>query len=324
MLTALRSFRSQDIKNLIKQGTNEAQLLYSVDHPKEGLSEVHLKLTSQKKELFLNQTKITRFADFMGLFPTVVLSSEDLQLLRGAPGLRRRFIDLSLAAMDSSYFDDLRRYHRALLERNALLRKDSVSQDMLEAYNTILAPLAFSIYQKRLDFLNELNSLLTESYNAISKQNEDPQLTYKPDCSLSSSDDFLEILHSNFKRDCLFKSTQRGPHRDDAEFKIMGKHARQFASEGQQRGLVLALRLAQVQFCRQRSGVNPILLADDVLGQLDPTRSEAFWDALDPELQVIATGTELPDAVSRRDWQVFNVFNGTFSLQTPSATPCMT
>ena len=279
-----------------------------------GKGEVHLKFTSKGKELCLNQTKVSRFSDFMGMFPTVVLCAEDMQFLRGAPSLRRRFLDLTLAAMDSGYFDCLRKYHRTLMQRNVLLRERSICRKTLEAYDVILAALAHSLYCMRREAIGVISGFLRDSYNAISLEKEVPDLLYKPDSEIDSAEAFLELLQSNFQRDSLLKSTQRGPHRDDFEFRINEKLARLYASEGQQRTLVVALRLAQIAYFKQQSGLKPILLADDVLGQLDPKRGEAFWEALDPGLQVIATGTSLDSVLKDRDWQVFNVCSGQFSL----------
>ena len=109
-------------------------------------------------------------------------------------------------------------------------------------------------------------------------------------------------------RDTLLKTTERGPHRDDLELVLNGRPAKQFASEGQQRCLVIALRLAQAAYFRAKGGVTPVLLCDDVLGELDPTRRERFWASLEGEPQVIATGTSLPaDAAG---WQVLTVEAG--------------
>lgn len=311
LLTALRSFRTQDVRNLIQHGAAEAQIFYEIEHTHEGNIQILLKLKPEKKELYINENKVVKFIDFIGEIPVVVLSSEDIQLLRGAPALRRRFLDLMISAMDRTYFDDLRRYHRGLLERNALLRQSSVSKSMIEVYNTLLAPLAFNIYQKRCKSIENLRSLLGESYAAMVQEDEEPEIIYRPNCVLSSNEDFLKILSDNFERDRVLKSTQNGPHRDDLEFKLKSKVARQYGSEGQQRGLVLALRLAQIRYFNECSGLNPIILADDVLGQLDPIRSNAFWKTLNPEFQVIATGTTL-SSEKARDWQIFNVANASF------------
>lgn len=312
LLTALRSFRTQEVKTLIQQGSSESQVLYEIDHPDEGEMEILLKLKPQEKELYLNEGKMSKFSEFIGKIPIVVLSSEDMQLLRGAPAQRRRFLDLTLSAMDPAYFHDLRRYHRGLLERNALLRQ-MAEKSIIEVYNAVLASLAFNIYQKRMKGIETLRSLLIESYAQMVQENEEPDIIYRPDCILSSNNDFLKILSEGLEKDRLFKSTQSGPHRDDLEFKLKSKGARHYASEGQQRGLVIALRLAQARYFNECSGLKPIILADDVLGQLDPMRSNAFWKTLDARFQIIATGTNFPSERSGRDWQIWNVLNGSFS-----------
>ena len=111
----------------------------------------------------------------------------------------------------------------------------------------------------------------------------------------------------NRPRDTLLKSTERGPHRDDVDLLLNGRPARQFASEGQQRCLVIALRLAQASYFKAQGGITPVLLCDDVLGELDPSRRARFWASLDDDPQVIATGTTLPET---QGWQILRVENG--------------
>ena len=113
------------------------------------------------------------------------------------------------------------------------------------------------------------------------------------------------------ERDIFSGSTTIGPHRDDFQFLLNEKPALEFASEGQQRAWVLSLRFAQFSYFKDKSGTIPILLADDILGELDPERKKRFWEAIDPKTQVIATGTSLPEDVE--PWQTFSVQNGTFS-----------
>ncbi|MBC8012264.1 MAG: hypothetical protein H7067_19455, partial [Burkholderiales bacterium] len=115
-------------------------------------------------------------------------------------------------------------------------------------------------------------------------------------------------------RDLQFRSSLSGPHRDDLALKIGGRAAKDYGSEGQQRSLVLALRLAQVGHIRLATGIEPVLLADDVLGELDPERRRRFWAALGEERQVLATGTELPDA-ELGAWEVFKVAGGAFAAE---------
>ena len=118
------------------------------------------------------------------------------------------------------------------------------------------------------------------------------------------------MLNQNKAKDLLFKVTQRGPHRDAMSFRLESKDARNYASEGQQRGLVLALRFAQGNFFKKHSGVTPVFLADDILGQLDSKRTEGFWENIGSETQVVATGTRALGDSSGGNWQTFKVFEG--------------
>jgi DNA replication and repair protein RecF len=138
-------------------------------------------------------------------------------------------------------------------------------------------------------------------------------LIYAPDSVVVVAEEFAALLAKCRPRDTLLKSTERGPHRDDLELLLNGRPAKQFASEGQQRCLVIALRLAQAAYFKTKGGVTPVLLCDDVLGELDPERRHKFWESLDGEPQVIATGTSPPSADG--GWQVFQVANGVIAPQ---------
>ena len=311
-VTALRSFRGQDRRALIREAESELQIYYLIEHEKLGETEVLVKASGNGKEVRINDEKVKRLSDFLGQFPVVALSSEDLQLIRGASGLRRRFLDLMISAVDADYLKSLRRYHRTLQERNALLRSREVVPSMLDAYDQILADEACQLYKKRVEVFLEISEYFKKSYTLISQVNEDPDLIYKPDCEIKSSDEYLDVLNENKSKDLLFKVTQRGPHRDAISFRLESKDARNYASEGQQRGLVLALRFAQAGFFKKHSGVMPVVLADDVLGQLDSKRTEGFWRNIESQTQIIATGTQTLGDFGSRDWQTFKVLEGVF------------
>src|SRR6185436_2416665 len=119
-------------------------------------------------------------------------------------------------------------------------------------------------------------------------------------------------LESGRERDGILGATLAGPHRDDFRFKVHGRPADDYGSEGQQRTSVLALRLAEAAWYQERSGIRPVLLADDVLGELDPARRAQFWKAVDPASQILATGTARPDA-SLGEWQMVSVAGGNFT-----------
>jgi DNA replication and repair protein RecF len=315
-VTALRSFRGAESRALLGLGQPQAGLGFTVEHETFGESRLTITLTPQDRVVEWEHGKVTRLADFIGKFPTVVFSSQDNQFLRGSPSLRRRWLDLTLAAMDGAYLAALQRYTRAVAERNMLLKQGGRDAGALEAFEHELAAHAVTLVAKRTAGVAELGQFFRTAHARLVPEGdpstglgaEQAGLVYAPDSVVASAEEFAALLVKCRPRDTLLKSTERGPHRDDLELVLNGRPAKQFASEGQQRCLVIALRLAQAAYFRAKGGVTPVLLCDDVLGELDPGRREKFWASLEGEPQVVATGTSLPaDAAG---WQVFQVEGG--------------
>lgn len=320
-LTALRSFRTSDNRHLIAHGQPEAAIACTIEHERLGETTVTLKLRPDGKEVWTDHERVTRLADFLGKFPTVVFSSQDQQLIRGAPAGRRRWLDLTLAAMDAGYLKTLQTYHRALAERNALLKRGAVSADAMAemtAFEQTLAPAAAELSASRARSLGTLAATVTRTYAQIAGEAEPVELAYAPDgIEAGDADAWRAVFAKTRERDAQFRATLSGPHRDDFVCKVRGRAAKDFASEGQQRSLVLALRLAQAVWFHERGGVRPVLLADDVLGELDQGRRERFWAAIDPAAQVLATGTTAPArAADAGSWQMFRVVAGQVAQET--------
>lgn len=160
----------------------------------------------------------------------------------------------------------------------------------------------------------ELAAHVAGAHAEIAGGAEPAELRYAPDVTAENAPAWFGVFERGRGRDLQFRTTLAGPHRDDLGLTLGGRLAREFGSEGQQRSLALALRLAQVSFFRARSGVEPLLLADDVLGELDPDRRRRFWATLGESRQVIATGTSLPDA-ELGAWAIFRVSGGAFARE---------
>ena len=310
-LTALRSFRTSDQRLLISHGQEGAGIAYEVEHELLDDTGVTIKLRPDGKEVTCDGEWVTKFGDFLGRFPTVVFSSQDQQLVRGAPAFRRRWLDLTIAAMDTGYLHLLQQYNRAVLDRNRLLRQGATALEFA-AFELPLATSAAQIVQKRIANVKVLNGYVAEAYAAIAGDQEQATMRYKPDLAHAETADWSAVFAKNRGRDIVFKNTGTGPHRDDFDLLFDRNAVRDYGSEGQQRSLALALRLAQVNYFHERSGVQPVLLADDVLGELDPERRRRFWAAIGFDCQMIATGTSLPDA-ELGTWQIFKVENGKFT-----------
>ena len=308
-VTALRSFRGAEPRALVALGQAEAGLGFTVEHEQFGESRITVTFGADGRTVEWERGKVTRLADFIGKFPTVVFSSQDNQLLRGSPSLRRRWLDLTLAAMDGAYLAALQGYTRAVAERNILLKHGGRDAGQLEAFEHEAALHAVKLVAARLAEIEALSGLFRAVHARLVPEGEQAALIYAPDTAAATAADFAAQLAKARPRDTLLKSTERGPHRDDLEFLLSGRPAKNFASEGQQRCLVIALRLAQAAFFKARGGIDPVLLCDDVLGELDPERRRRFWAAIEGEPQVIATGTSLPET-DGRDWQVLRVETG--------------
>ena len=312
-ITALRSFRGAETRALIGLGQPQAGLGFGLEHETFGASRVTITLTPTGREVQWEQGKVTRLADFIGRFPTVAFSSHDNQFLRGAPALRRRWLDLTLAAMAPAYLTALQRYTRAVAERNMLLKQGGRDLGAIEAFEHELAIHAAALVAARSAGVTALGAWFHAAHARLVPEGESAGLVYAPDTGAVTAADHAALQAKNRPRDTLLKSTERGPHRDDVDLLLNGRPARQFASEGQQRCLVIALRLAQAAYFKAQGGITPVLLCDDVLGELDPSRRARFWASLDGDPQVIATGTSFPEA---QGWQLLRVENGT--VKTPS------
>lgn len=395
-LTALRSFRTAETAALIRAGASEAGIAAEIDHEHRGATALRILWRIEGKELWSDGEKVKRLSDHLGHFPVVAFSSQDLQLVRGAPTLRRRWLDLTLAAMDAAYLQTLQTYTRALSDRNKLLKTPTPDLGAIAAFEQVLAPAAAVLVRLRLSGLAELSATLAAHYHTLSAAAEPASLQYspsvgnppaqagkahlalrgqvipgdkaalqeqhglgasslpagaeprgssatpsalnvpsspsgveppspsKPEASDQSSVPtpigatepgyWLQAFAQARSSDLRLKSTSIGPHRDDLTMLIGGSPARDYGSEGQQRSFVLALRLAQAAWFKARSRTLPVILADDVLGELDPDRRRRFWSALDPQAQVLATGTSLPDP-ELGAWQTFSVSAGQFLRQ---------
>ncbi len=224
-----------------------------------------------------------RLGDLLGHFLLVAFTPEDLDLLRGGPQERRRFLDVLLCQHDPSTMDVLRRYRGALKQRNAVLRWNLRGEEeaLLDAYEVTLAEAGADIIRRRLEWVSKLAPKAQEFYKEIGGGNEglDMRLT---GVSESSTDlvllreNLLEKLREKRVQDRETGLTSAGPHRDDLLTFLDGKTVRDFASQGQKRSVALALKLAAARLLEETSGLPPILILDDVFAELDPGRRERF------------------------------------------------
>lgn len=311
LVTALRSFRTQGMSALPRRGSATFTAVFEIEHDLQGRTDLEIRSGQGGRRVDVDGERVSRLGDFIGRFPVVSLSSGDLMLLRGSPAERRRFLDLTLSAIDPQYYHALRNYHRGVAERNRLLKKDGSAAE-LSAFEAEIAPYAVAVSVRRAAGMARLREVLVGVYADIAEADEGPALEFKVNTACEEVEAVACMLHDNRRRDQIMGSTQKGPHRDDFHLSLSIGGAKEYASDGQQRGLCVALRIAQARIFQESLGLAPVLLADDVLGELDPHRRAGFWRACPADLQVIASGTELPKADAGEDWSIWDVVGGAF------------
>lgn len=308
----LRSFRKSGMDGLVREGQHISQSYFRFLDDDGNEREVFISFRFKgEKQVEVDGEKIKKLGEYLGYFPSVTLSSRDFRLIREGPSDRRKWLDLLLSSSSNEYLNYLQEYTRCLRERNILLKRDASDGELL-AFEQSLATNAIKLYSFRCEAIPKVSKILRDSYLSLTADEEVADLAYAPDLSIESEEKYLKKLGEERARDRLLGSTRRGPHRDDFLFRLQERDARVFASEGQQRGLVLSLRLAEFAFLREALGRIPLILADDVLGELDNLRKANFRKLLPAEAQVFATGTSYPSQSESAIWETFEVLAGNF------------
>ena len=256
------------------------------DYDKEGTEEkiiVSLK-RGQKKVIKRNGKPYEKFSEHIGFLPLVIISPADRDLIIEGSDTRRKFIDSVISQGDKSYLNTLINYNKVLAQRNALLKyfalNHTYNQDTLEVYNTQLKDYGQAIFDKRDAFLKTFIPIFKARYQAISNANEAVSLEYKSDLFET---DLKTLLEKNINKDRSLQYTSVGIHKDDLIFNIEEHPIKKFGSQGQQKSFLIALKLAQFDFIKNQSGVNPILLLDDIFDKLDENRVAQIIKLVDNE-----------------------------------------
>ncbi|MCR8668439.1 DNA replication/repair protein RecF [Aestuariibaculum sp. M13] len=227
----------------------------------------------QKKVIKRNGKIYDKFSDHIGFLPLVIISPADRDLIVEGSDTRRKFIDGVISQSDKVYLNHLINYNKILAQRNALLKyfalNHTFNKETLEIYNQQLNDYGSQIFEKRKLFLQTFIPIFKDRYKAISNGNENIELEYN---SGLFEEDLNNLLQKNISKDKALQYTSVGIHKDDLNFNIEGHPVKKFGSQGQQKSFLIALKLAQFDFIKAQSGVNPILLLDDVFDKLDENR----------------------------------------------------
>ena len=294
-LTFCKSFLNPIDSQNIKIG--EDFLLVQGDFEKDGkTAQVHCGIKRGQKKVFrINKKDYEKLADHIGEFPLVIISPADINLITEGSDLRRKFLDGILAQIDKSYLDTLANYNKALSQRNALLKyfskEHTFNQEQLEVWDKQLVRFGRIIGEQRKKISADLIPVFQKYYNQIAENSEKVGLTYE---SQLAGEPFEDLLKSSVKKDIQRQFTNIGIHKDDLSFTLEDHPVKKFASQGQQKTYLIALKLAQLEFLRNIKKLTPILLLDDVFDKLDEKRVAQLLQLVNSEEfgQIFLTDTD--------------------------------
>lgn len=317
-----KSHRTSKDRELIHWGKSTAQILVEV-HKKYGTNKLELAISHQGKKVKINGLEQRKLSDYVGTMNVVMFAPEDLEIVKGAPGIRRRFLDMEIGQVQPRYVHELQQFYKVLNQRNNLLKQlfhaHSSHMAMLEVWNEQLADYGVKIMRKRQSFITKLQVWADKIHSGITKGNERIEIQYQPSFAVDSLEDetvlfdqFMLKLSQMKDQEIRRGVTLVGPHRDDLSFLINGKEAHKFGSQGQQRTAALSLKLAEIELIHEEIGEYPILLLDDVLSELDRNRQIQLIETFQSRVQTFITTTEIEsiDMKKLQDAAVFYVEQG--------------
>ena len=316
LLATLKSHRATRDRDLVREGATSGQIFATLERA-YGTAELALTLRSSgRRTVSLNREPLRRNLDFLGVLNAVEFSSLDLELVRGAPECRRNWLDTLLVQLEPIYAHILHQYYQVLRQRNALLKEIrkreagrqsgesqiepiSTDREQLAVWDEQLAATGSRVTRRRARVLERLAPLAQVWHASISGKTEILEIKYTANVNWSEDNParvqqaFLEKIEQRRMAEQQLGTTVVGPHRDEVEFAINQTPARSYGSQGQQRTLVLAIKLAELKLIEEVVGEPPLLLLDDVLAELDPNRQNQLLDAIADRFQTLITTTHL-------------------------------
>lgn len=314
-LALLESFRGAPSEALIRAGADSAVVRGEVfEDGREQLIEAELTRTGRNRVL-LNKQRLSRSRDLLGAVRVTVFSPDDLSMIKGGPALRRTYLDQLLVALDVRNDAARSAFDKALRQRNALLKQtrgrlDDAARLTLEVWDTKLVETGEHLAEQRARLVEQLDPIVRTAYVDVAGERSATRLRYEAPWREVGLAAALAAARADELRRGL---TLVGPHRDELAVELNAMPARTHASQGEQRSLALALRLAAHRLVNDVTGAPPILLLDDVFSELDPQRSTALLHSLPAGQTLLSTAAGLPPEVLAD--QVVRVENGSLSVE---------
>ena len=327
-LALTRSHRTSNDRELIAFDQDYTNLMGQI-HKEQRELDLRVLITKKGKKVWINRVEQSKLSSYVGQLNAILFSPEDLELIKGAPGLRRKFMDQEFGQVSAEYLYFAAKYRQVLQQKNnylkQLMKGQAKDQLFLDVLSDQLAGIAAEVISRRYRFLGYLSRSATEAYHNISLASEELTLKYVSSVSEITATDSTEQIYQKllaaFQKNRAIElkrgTTVIGPHRDDLEFRLNDQDAHLYASQGQQRTIALSLKLAEIQLVHRMTGEYPLLLLDDVMSELDHGRQSALLSYIHGKTQTFITTTDL-EGIS---WEIikqpkiYRIKSGKISLE---------
>ena len=302
-----KSFRAKKDKEMINLNYEKAQI--EIEYQKtdrDGKIKIEL---GNKKIVYINGVKIKKLSELLGNINVVIFTPDDINILKGGPQNRRRFLDIMISQLKPNYMYNLNLYLKTLEQRNNYLRQikeERKDENLLDIWDEKLSEYATNIYSYRKEFIEKIKNKIKVIHNEITDNKEDIEIEYLTECN--DKEKFLNLLKQRRKLDIIKGFTTKGIHRDDFVIYINKKQLDIYGSQGQHRTAILSLKLSELNIVYDEIGEYPILLLDDFMSELDETRRRNFLEKI-KNAQVIITCTE-KIKVENNKFLIYNVKSG--------------
>ena len=302
-----KTFRTNKEKEIIMDGENFCNVKINYEKiDREGKVEIFL---NNKKNILINGVKIKKISQLLGNINVVIFNPEDINILKGGPQNRRRFLDIMISQLKPNYINMLNLYVQTLEQRNTYLkqiREENKSQDMLDIWDEKLVEYGSIIAKYRSEYVKKIKNKIDGIHREITNGKEFIEIEYITDCEYKNI--FIKKLKERRTVDITKGFTTKGIHRDDFNMKINDKEILVYGSQGQHRTAILTLKLAELNIVFDEIGEYPILLLDDFMSELDEKRRNSFLEKV-KDIQVIITCTDRIKLANNKNI-IYNVNNG--------------
>lgn len=320
MFAAGKSFRGCHDREMIKFGLDRAEIAIEF-HSAAGKKNFSVRMSkNSRREIYREGIRLTKMSEFLGVFRAVIFMPDHLNLIKGSPECRRRFIDMAICQSYPRYVAAVNEYNRILNQKNAMLKRDGFDSTLLDVYDDRMAVLAGNITVNRQKFLDLLSQAVIPFHEDMTSGNETIGFVYRSDAGDANtaddiSDAYRRLWHAKRDNEIERRMTLIGPHKDDFNVLINGKTAKSYASQGQQRSAVLSMKLAEGKLSADLTGEAPVFLLDDVLSELDDGRQRFILSRISAG-QVLITGCEKNAFGDLRGGRLISVKDGNICICT--------